>query len=213
MSPAICYSSKKIKKVSVRNGLAHARQQQQFMFSCQNGITIYKQPSTNIKIYTFHTSMSPAICYSKKIKKSVRAERSGARASTTTIYVFLPKRDNNSQATIHKHKNIYFPYLNVPCDFLFKKKKKKEKSLSAERSGTRASTHLFFSCDINIGTFHLADIYAMFSYAWFCFSLHLVFSLKYLVGFLCVASFRSLCSVRGQIWNWSASVSTTIENP
>jgi hypothetical protein len=149
----------------------------------------------------------------KKNKKSVRAERSGARASTTTIYVFLPKRDNNSQATIHKHKNIYFPYLNVPCDFLFKKKKKKEKSLSAERSGTRASTHLFFSCDINIGTFHLADIYAMFSYAWFCFSLHLVFSLKYLVGFLCVASFRSLCSVRGQIWNWSASVSTTIENP
>jgi hypothetical protein len=145
--------------VSVRNGVAHARQRQQFMCSCQNGITIHRQPSTNIKIYTFHTSMSPAIFYSKKGKK------------------------------------------------------KKEKSLSAERSGTRASTHLFFSCDINIGTFHLADIYAMFSYAWFCFSLHLVFSLKYLVGFLCVASFRSLCSVRGQIWNWSASVSTTIENP
>jgi hypothetical protein len=79
MSPAICYS-KKIKKVSVRNGLAHARQQQQFMFSCQNGITIYKQPSTNIKIYTFHTSMSPAICYSKKIKKvSVRTGVAHAR--------------------------------------------------------------------------------------------------------------------------------------
>jgi hypothetical protein len=76
-------------------------------------------------------------------KKSLRTERTGTRASTTTIYLFLPKRDNNSQATIHKHKNTYFPYLNVPCDFLFKKKEKTEKSLSAERSGTRASTHLF----------------------------------------------------------------------
>jgi hypothetical protein len=57
---------KTTKKVSVRNVLAHARQRQQFIFSCQNGITIHRQPSTNIKIYTFHTSMSPAICYSKK---------------------------------------------------------------------------------------------------------------------------------------------------
>jgi hypothetical protein len=138
-----CYSNKKDPPYG--GLLPHARQEQQFMFSCQNGITIHRQPSTSIIIYTFHTSMSPAIYYSKKI--SVRNGLAHARRRQQ----FMCSCQNGM--IIHRQPstnifNIYFSYLDVPCDLLFKTTKKV--SVRNVLAHARQRQQFIFSCQNGI---------------------------------------------------------------